>query len=127
MSALSRDNLEHAGVLVKGPDGNYYATVPHCSTTPDEFAVKLKLDQGWSLAGIYHTHPGQDADAQYFSGHDVQTANAAKVPSYIRFNSDNSIRSYTPGATKVQQTRIDEGNMPTYEDTARGDPLPAQS
>src|SRR5690348_13524728 len=57
---------EHAGVVLKGPDGKYYATDP-VMTAQEDFQLHVPLQKGWSIAGIFHNHPGGDGLAQYFS------------------------------------------------------------
>lgn len=114
---------EQAGVVLLSPDGKYYDTSP-VSAQEDHFALRLKLEKGWSIAGIFHTHPGDDDRAGYFSPGDLEIANRLKVPSYIKFAKDGSIRSYTPGRTKT--TRIGERGSTDYVDASYGDSIPPE-
>lgn len=116
-----KDLQEHAGVILKDPSGKYYATDPTVSAIHDQFALKVQLQKGWSIAGVYHTHPGADQLGQYFSPNDLNVANQLKVPSYIRFLKDDSIRSYTPGQTSTR--RIDYPGSPFGLHVAKGDPV----
>ena len=102
---------EHAGVILKGPDGKYYATAP-IMTAQDDFQLHVPIQKGWSMAGIYHNHPGSDGLAQYFSPGDIQMADKLKVPSYIRFSADNVIRGYMPGQTKLDVRLPNEDGDP---------------
>lgn len=118
---------EQSGIIVRGPDGYAYS-IPLTSARHDDFALRAQLAKGQSLAALWHSHPGNDNLAGYFSPHDLAMADQLKVPSYIRFNSDGSIRSYTPGKTKLQSVNTGTGRFDTQK-VARGDPitaLPAQ-
>lgn len=115
---------EQSGIVVKGPGGFAYS-IPLTSARHDDFALRARLTQGQSLAAIWHSHPGTDNLASYFSPHDLSMADQLKIPSYIRFNSDGAIRSYTPGKTKLQLV----GSRMDAQRLTRGDPvtaLPAQ-
>ena len=116
-----KDLQEHAGVILKDPSGKYYATDPTLSAEHDQFSLKVQLQNGWSVAGVYHTHPGQDEFGQYFSPNDINVANQLKVPSYIRFLKDDSIRSYTPGQTVTR--RMDYPGSAFGVKVAKGDPV----
>lgn len=123
--AISKDfgskDIEQAGVVFKKPDGTYsYSTVAP-SQQADTFALRARMPQGYSLAAIVHSHPGNDADGQVFSGNDLDVADQLKVPSFVRFNKDNSIRKYTPGVTKTQRQRM-VSSMQSQR-TAQGDPI----
>lgn len=106
-SALSKNfgttkSGEHAGVIFQRPDGKYvYSTVTPQSG--DTFSLKASVPSGYKLAGIVHSHPGDDDDAGYFSPTDVDVANQLKLPSYIRFLKDDSMRKFVPGVTKTQR------------------------
>jgi proteasome lid subunit RPN8/RPN11 len=101
LGSLEKYNGEAAGVIMQGPDGKYYNTDP-IDTPHDHFGMRVQLQKGWKIAGIYHTHPGQDELGQYFSTNDLAVSESLKVPSYIRFQKDGSVRRYTPGQTKTQ-------------------------
>lgn len=112
---------EQAGVILKGPDGKFYPTAP-VSNGQDQFSLRLELQHGWSIAGIYHNHPGDNEGAQYFSPDDIRVANQFKVPSYILFAKDKAIRSYTPGQTQLSNFPDPNGSrFPLH--VSRGDPL----
>lgn len=123
------DGNEQAGVILKGPDGKYYPTAP-VSNAQDTFSLRVQMEHGWNIAGIYHNHPGNDAAAQYFSPDDIQIAHKFGVPSYIRFAKDNSIRQYVPGKTQLQQMDDPAGSQFPIRST-RGDafvvPPPTQA
>lgn len=113
---------EQAGAILKDPSGKYYATTPITSAQHDHFDFGVGVQKGWSLAGIYHTHPGNDDAGQYFSPDDLNVAHQLNVPSYIRFLKDDSIRSYTPGKTATSRMQYD--GSPFGLKVARGDPVP---
>lgn len=125
-NAVSRDfakqiQSEQAAVVFQHPDGTYrYSTVAP-QDTHDAFALRAQIPQGHKLAGIVHSHPGTDADGQVFSPHDLDVSNQLKLPSFIRFNNDNSIRKYVPGVTATQNTQV-PGNKFGVK-TAAGDAL----
>jgi hypothetical protein len=122
--AVSKDygkvSNERAAVLIKRPDGTY-----GYSTTVDQqdegFALRALLAKGYSLAGIVHSHPGSDDRGQVFSTDDLNTAKTLGVPSYVRFQKDNSIRQYIPGKTATQKTTMSGDKFGV--NTAIGDPL----
>jgi hypothetical protein len=123
MGKLTRDVGEQSGVIMQGPDGKYYNTDP-ISTNHDHFGMRVQIPHGWKIAGVYHTHPGDDDLGQYFSTNDLAVSESLKVPSYIRFQKDGSVRRYTPGQTKTQ-TMAHAGDRFGMR-VAKGDDVPAQ-
>lgn len=120
--AITRN--EQSGVVIKNADGHFAYSIPLTSVRHDDFALRAQLAQGQALAAIWHSHPGNDQLAGYFSPHDLEMADKLKVPSYIRFNADGSIRSYTPGKTRTKS--IEAGNGPfNVMKVARGDTVTA--
>lgn len=102
LHGISDDSQESAGLLMQHPSGQYFYTTPIPSQQHDHFALRAAVQQGWKIAGIYHIHPGNDADGQLFSPDDLQMAAQLKVPSYIKFMKDGAIRKYVPGQTQSQ-------------------------
>jgi hypothetical protein len=102
MGKLTRDVGEQSGVIMQGPDGKYYNTDP-ISTNHDHFGMRVQIPHGWKIAGVYHTHPGDDDLGQYFSTNDLAVSESLKVPSYIRFQKDGSVRRYTQARPKHKQ------------------------
>lgn len=92
--------IEQSAALFKTPAG-YQTSAVVTNSDHDNFGMRVQLPQGVTLAGIIHGHPGNDELAGYFSPNDINVANQLKVPSYIRFLSDNSLRRFTPGQTKI--------------------------
>jgi hypothetical protein len=117
-------NTETSGVIFKNADGNYAYSIPLTSARHDEFALRAQLPKGQTLGAILHSHPGNDDLAGYFSPHDVQMADKLGIPSYIRFDSDGSLRSYMPGKTKTSIRRTGAGQFDTAK-VSRGDPVTA--
>lgn len=116
---------EQSGVVIKSADGQFAYSIPLTSVRQDDFALRAQLQNGQSLAAIWHSHPGNDEMAGYFSPHDLEMADKLKVPSYIRFNTDGTIRSYVPGKTKTKRVSFAD----QFLNVSRGDPvtaLPAQ-
>jgi proteasome lid subunit RPN8/RPN11 len=102
----SQKDNEQAAVIIQRPDGSYgYSTVAP-QNDHDNFALRALLAKDHKLAGIVHSHPGADAYGQVFSPKDLDVSENLKVPSFIRFNSDSSIRKYVPGTTKTQRTQV---------------------
>lgn len=120
LSGLGDDSQEQAGVILVSPDGRYHYTTPTTSHQHDNFEVRVALQKGWKIAGIYHTHPGKDDDGQVFSPQDLEMAAKLNVPSYIRFLKDGSIRKYIPGQTSTQNKP--QGKF--IRKVATGDTLP---
>lgn len=122
LGTLTNDNHgEQAGVIMQAPDGKYYNTSPIASNH-DHFGLRVQLQQGWKIAGVYHTHPGNDDLGQYFSPNDIAVAESLKVPSYVRFQKDGSVRKYVPGQTTTQ-TMNQAGNRFGMR-VSRGDDVP---
>lgn len=111
---------EQAAVVIRRPDGTYgYSTTT--SQQQEGFTLRALLPKGHTLAAIVHSHPGDDDRGQVFSTDDLNTAAQLNVPSYIRFDHDNSIRKYTPGTTKTQKTTMSGDKFGV--NTAVGDPI----
>lgn len=112
---------EKSAVIIKKPDGTYgYSTV--AEGQDEHFALSAMLPKGYTLAGIVHSHPGNDSQAGYFSPDDMNTAQGLNVPSYVRFDSDSSIRKYIPGQSKT--TSIPALDNPrALQKVAYGDPV----
>lgn len=115
---------EQAAVIFQRPDGSHVYSTIAPQTDHDSFALRAQMPKGYKLSGIVHAHPGQDDQGQVFSPNDLNVANQLKVPSYIRFLKDNSIRKYTPGKTATQDYRMDGQvkSLKTWQ-VAKGDPL----
>jgi hypothetical protein len=92
-------SVEQSAALFKRSDGKYQYSNAVTNSDHDNFGMRVQFPQGVTLAGVVHSHPGNDELARYFSPNDLNIANQLKVPSYIRFLKDNSIRKYTPGQT----------------------------
>jgi hypothetical protein len=92
---------ESAAVVIQRPDGSYGYSTPAPQKDHDNFALKAALANGHKIAGIVHSHPGTDDNGQVFSQHDLEVAEAMKVPSFVRFLKDDSVRKYVPGTTKT--------------------------
>lgn len=120
-------NNEQSGVVFKNADGHFAYSIPLTSARQDDFALRAQIPEGMSLAGIWHSHPGNDELAGFFSPADLDMADKLNVPSYIRFNKDGAIRSYTPGKTKTLRRSLYD--PATTSRVTRGDvvtALPAQ-
>ena len=109
--------IEQSAALFKRDDGKYLYSAAVTNADHDNFGMRVQLPKGTTLAGIVHSHPGTDDLGQYFSSNDIDIANQLKVPSYIRFLRDDSIRRYTPGQTSTANLR----GFGTH--VATGDPL----
>lgn len=98
--------VEQAGVMYKMPNGQFCPSVPVTQKQRDDFALRAKMPKGASLGGIFHVHPGDDSAGQVFSPHDIQVANQLKVPSYVLFQKDGSVRKYVPGETPTRTMQL---------------------
>ena len=117
---LGKGGKEHAGVLVQTPEGKYqYSTI--IEGDRDSFQLAIKIPKGCKLAGIMHSHPGDDEISQVFSPGDVTTANQLKVPSYVLFSKDNSVRKYVPGVTQTRDMQL--VGLHSSQKVAQGDSL----
>src|SRR4051812_14899239 len=56
--------VEQAGVIYKTPEGKFAYSIPTTQNKKDDFALQAIRGNGQNLAGIYHTHPGDDAFGQ---------------------------------------------------------------
>lgn len=97
--------VEQSAALFARPDGKFTYSAAVTNSDHDNFGMRVQLPKGTTLAGIVHSHPGSDDLGQYFSSNDIDVANQLKVPSYIRFLRDDSIRRYTPGQTSTTNLR----------------------
>ena len=102
LSGVANPEQEQAGVILRSPEGKYFYTSPTTSPHHDSFEIRVMLQKGWQIAGIYHSHPGKDDDGQVFSPQDLQVAQQLNVPSYIKFMKDGAVRKYIPGETPTQ-------------------------
>jgi len=121
LHGISDGDQESAGLLMQHPNGQYFSTTPIPSQQHDHFALRAMVQKGWKIAGIYHTHPGNDADGQLFSPDDLQVAAQLKVPSYIKFMKDGAIRKYVPGQTASENMPAPGSKFPRK--VATGDPV----
>jgi len=88
---------EFGGVLLER-DGKYYYTIATTSKLPDHFEIRAAFPSTYKLAGLYHSHPGTDADSRWFSPEDVRVAGVLRVPSYIGVQFENgAVRRFTTG------------------------------
>lgn len=90
---------EFAGAIYRNPAGDYCYSLP-VEGRGEDFQFKVDNSGGLQFDGIWHTHPGDDADAKLFSTNDTQVADALRRTSYIRTN-DGNVRRYDPGVTRV--------------------------
>lgn len=107
---VSRDfgkqpKIEQSAALFQRPDGKFSYSAAVTNADHDTFGMRVQLPKGTALAAIVHSHPGTDDLGQYFSTNDIDIANQLKVPSYIRFLRDDSIRKYVPGQTSTTNLR----------------------
>lgn len=117
---LTNGGKEHAGVLVQHANGKYqYSTL--MEGDQDSFKLAARLPQGSKLAGIVHSHPGDEDVSQVFSPGDVSMAKQLNVPSYVLFQKTNSTRKFVPGSTQTRDMQM-AGSRQTQK-VADGDPL----
>jgi hypothetical protein len=119
---LEPSTSEQAGVMFVGKDGKYSYSIPTTQKHRDSFALRMQNSEGSKLAGLFHTHPGPEDDAQVFSPDDLAVANKLKVPSYVMFQKTGEIRKYVPGVTKTKRVYIPRSTSQDYG--ADGDPVP---
>lgn len=84
--ALGRaKDIEYGGLVGSNPDGTFYLleNAPMRGER-DKLAIRQRTRRkGDKVAGIYHSHPGEDRLAELFSETDVLSAGALGVPSAI--------------------------------------------
>jgi hypothetical protein len=112
---------EQAGVIYKTADGQFAYSIPTTQNKKDDFALQAIKGNGQSLAGIYHTHPGDDSFGQMFSPHDIEIAKQLAIPSYVQFLKDAAIRAYVPGKTRTWNMTMPGSR--DFQKVAKGDPL----
>ncbi len=113
--------VESAGVLYSNDNGEHSYSAPITQNQHDGFGLRAQVQKGHKIAGIYHNHPGDDGDGQVFSPNDIAVANQLKVPSYIYFEHDGTVRKYVPGQTQTT-TRYPAGSRNPVK-VSRGDPV----
>lgn len=94
-------DVEQAGFIVSRADGKFAFSTPVSQRDHDNFAFRARIQPEHKLAAIYHNHPGNDPDANFFSPRDVSVANKLKIPSFIRINQSGTLRRYTPGKSST--------------------------
>jgi hypothetical protein len=114
----SANGAEQAGVIFQNSDGQFACSTPTDSHDHDNFSLRAAVPKGGSIAGIFHTHLGEDDLAQVFSPKDVQVSNQLKVPSYVMFQG-GAVRKFVPGQTKTQDMTLSGSRFPVT--VARGD------
>jgi hypothetical protein len=122
-SGKTSDSAEQSGVIYKNADGNFAPSIPLQSARHDSFALRAQVSKGQSIAAIWHSHPGNDEFAGYFSPNDLKVADQLRVPSFIRFNSNGAIRRYTPGETRTSKIALPGSR--TQITVARGEAVKA--
>lgn len=105
LDRIAASNLEHGGVLFKRKaDGSYgYSTAVPGERERFTARARFHPDE-YELAGLYHTHPGEDA--AFFSPHDVDIAKQMRLPSFIKILEMGDVRRFTPGKTKTKSKRM---------------------
>lgn len=105
-SRLEKSALEQAGIIYRNQAGKFQYSIPTSQGQRDGFALSAPTSKDAQIAAIFHTHPGDDSLAGVFSPNDVQVAKQLKVPSYIQFLKDSSVRSFTPGSTATRSMSL---------------------
>jgi hypothetical protein len=96
---------EFAGAIYQNDKGEFCYSQP-VPGTESNFAFRPDTSNGMRLAGLLHTHPGNDAkEAATFSADDVAVADRLGRDSYIRANRTGEVRAYRPGTTPVDAVR----------------------
>jgi len=95
---------EQSGAIYSDHDGKYHYSVP-MAQADDNFKMRVAQNENAKLAAIFHTHPDA-SQSMLFSPQDVQVAQQLKVPSYIHFEHDGSLKKYIPGVTPVTRESV---------------------
>jgi proteasome lid subunit RPN8/RPN11 len=97
LDSITDKQREYSGLLLKRvSDGTYSYTVP-VPGSEESFEVTASYDpKQFSMAGIYHTHPGVGESTHYFSPADIDTARKLNLPSFILPHSDGQMRRFDP-------------------------------
>jgi hypothetical protein len=120
LSPFLQHPQEHAGVILRNPQGKYELSTS-APGDHDNFSIAAQIPKGYSLAAILHNHPGDDDMGNVFSPNDLAVAKQLKVPSYVGFSKDGSIRRYTAGETQTRSLQM-PGERNTVK-VADGDPI----
>jgi hypothetical protein len=115
-------NVEQSGLIYQNKDGSYGYSIPVTQNESKGFALRAAADPDHKFVAIVHTHPTDDPASQVFSPNDVTVANQLKVPSYIQFLADGSIRKYIPGQTATKDYTLPNTRFSSGK-TAIGDSL----
>lgn len=115
---------ERIAVILKRPDGQYVPSTVAVSDSGHSSQLRVAVPKGHALAGLVHSHPGDDDTSLQFSDDDLNVADQLKVPSYVRFAKDDNIRKYVPGESKTfKVTGNDARGGIQYQRASTGDPL----
>ncbi len=110
-ACATQSGNEAAGVIIATADGEYRFTVPAAGNR-DSFRLSFTLKHGEHLAALFHTHPGRDSGAEYFSDNDIQVARQLGVPSFILVTDSGTVREFIPGVTSVTHgARMRDGQI----------------
>lgn len=111
LATCAHDGNEYAGAIIVNADGEYRSTVPAAGTR-DSFRLAFTLKHGEHIAALFHTHPGHDSAAEYFSDNDIDVARRLGVPSFILVIDSGNVREFIPGVTPVTHgARLRDGQI----------------
>jgi proteasome lid subunit RPN8/RPN11 len=94
-AAAQSEKFEYAGALVRSDAGYFYTDAVTAHGEAD-IRYGVRVPEGFTLAGIYHTHPSGDGSI-LFSPTDVRQARSLGLPSFIGVLDDDSVRVFEPG------------------------------
>ena len=88
---------EFGGVLLER-DGKFYYTIAQTNKDTTHFELRVSFPSTYRLAGLYHSHPGTEESARWFSPEDVRVAGVLRVPSYIGVQFEGgAVRKFVTG------------------------------
>lgn len=70
--------------------------------------MQIVAPKDWNCrtVALYHTHPGTNEAADYFSTKDIEVAEQLNIPSFIRTSLCQCIKAFYPGKTHKARARI---------------------
>lgn len=80
---MMRDGWEYGGVIYADARGRLCISPPATSEAPTRLLYSVFTPEGYTVVGLYHTHPGFDGYETVFSGIDANSACRMNVPSWI--------------------------------------------
>jgi proteasome lid subunit RPN8/RPN11 len=94
---------EWVGIILE-KDGWYYYSQAQTQHQNARSQFHLAYSMQYRVVASYHTHPGIEEAARWFSTVDIKTAESVPMVSYILDEYDGSVHRFIPGTDHVTVT-----------------------